>query len=122
MPMLDNMEIPKPRNWQDFERLVESYARINWPGCIVALFGGNGQEQHGVDIYIKNKKGHYIGIQCKKVDRLTYAQIEKEIEKARNFKPALKHYFIAASSSRNAVLQEKINVLNVQHNEKVCFQ
>ncbi|MFZ5967354.1 MAG: hypothetical protein ACOYVK_09305 [Bacillota bacterium] len=26
MPTLDIMEIPKPKNWQDFERLVESYA------------------------------------------------------------------------------------------------
>jgi hypothetical protein len=52
MPTLDNMEIPKPKNWQDFERLVASYARINWPGCMVTLFGGVGQDQHGVDIYI----------------------------------------------------------------------
>lgn len=93
MPTLDSVEIPKPKNWQDFERLVESYARINWPGCMITLFGGVGQNQRGVDIYIKDKIAHYIGIQCKKVDRLTYQQIEKEIEKAKNFKPPLKHYF-----------------------------
>lgn len=121
MPTLDNMEIPKPKDWQDFERLVESYARINWPGRIVTLFGGVGQEQHGVDIYIKDTKGHYIGIQCKRVVRLTYNLIEKEIEKAKNFKPVLKYYFIATSSSRNAALQEKVNILNSQHTEKGLF-
>lgn len=121
MPTLDNMEIPKPQNWQDFERLVESYSRINWPGCMVTLFGGVGQTQHGVDIYIKYKKVYYIGIQCKKVARLTYDQIEKEIEKAKNFKPMLKHYFIATSTSRNAGLQEKVNILNSQHNGKGLF-
>jgi len=121
MPTLDNMEIPRPKNWQDFERLIESYARINWPGCMITLFGGVGQGQHGVDIYIRDTKGHYIGIQCKKVVRLTYNQIEKEIEKAKNFKPALKHYFIAVSTSRNAVLQEKVNILNSQHTEKGLF-
>ncbi len=121
MPTLDSMEIPKPKNWQDFERLVESYARINWPGCMITLFGGVGQEQRGVDIYIKDKKAHYIGIQCKKVARLTYQQTEKEIEKAKNFKPPLKHYFIATSLSRNAGLQEKVNMLNCQHNEEGLF-
>lgn len=121
MPTLGNMEIPKPRDWQEFERLVESYARINWPGCMIALFGGIGQAQNGVDIYIKNKNTHYIGIQCKKVARLTYSQIETEIEKAKYFKPALTHYFIATSINRNAVLQEKVNILNSQRNEKGLF-
>lgn len=121
MPTFDSMEIPKPENWQDFERLVESYSRINWPGCIITLFGGVGQIQHGVDIYIKYKKVYYIGIQCKKVARLTYDLIEKEIEKAKNFKPGLKHYFIATSTSRNAKLQEKVNILNFQHNEEGLF-
>lgn len=88
---------------------------------MITLFGGVGQGQHGVDIYIRDKKGHYIGIQCKKVARLTYNQIEKEIEKAKTFKPALKHYFIAVSTSRNAVLQEKVNILNYQHTEKGLF-
>lgn len=121
MPNLDNMEIPKPKNWQDFERLVESYARINWPGCVATPFGRSGQAQNGVDIYIKDKKARYIGIQCKKVARLAYEQIEKEIEKAKNFKPELTHYIIAISIDRNARLQEKINILNSQRNEKGLF-
>lgn len=28
MPTLGNMDIPKPKDWQEFERLVESYARV----------------------------------------------------------------------------------------------
>lgn len=47
--------------------------------------------------------------------------IEKEIEKAKNFRPALKHYFISTSASRNAVLQEKVNILDSQHTEKGLF-
>lgn len=121
MPTLNSMEIPKPQNWQDFERIVESYARIYWPGCMITLYGGVGQEQHGVDIYIRSNKANYIGIQCKKVASLTYYQIEKEIQKAKNFKPALKHYYIATSANRNAGLQEKVNILNSQHNEEGSF-
>jgi hypothetical protein len=76
MPTLDSMEIPKPRNWQDFERLVESYLRIRWPDCMITLFGGVGQSQHGVDVYLRDKNASFIGVQCKKVERLAYSQIE----------------------------------------------
>lgn len=86
------------------------------------MFGGVGQVQHGVDIYIKDKNANYIGIQCKKVARFTYDQIEKEIEKVKNFKPALKHYLIATSTNRNVRLQEKVNILNSQHNPQLFMQ
>ncbi|NLI93103.1 MAG: hypothetical protein GX434_13225 [Peptococcaceae bacterium] len=50
-----------------------------------------------------------------------HLEIEKEIEKAKNFKPALKHYIIAVSTSRNAGIQEQVNILNFRHNEKGLF-
>lgn len=121
MPTLGNMDIPKPKDWQEFERLVKSYAQINWSGCTISPFGGSGQAQNGVDIYIKDKKARYTGIQCKKVARLAYAQVEREIEKAENFEPVLTHYIIAVSTNRNARLQEKVNILNSQRNEKGLF-
>ena len=43
MPTLNNMEIPKPQNWQDFEQLVESYLRIRCPNYMIALFGRGGK-------------------------------------------------------------------------------
>ncbi len=121
MPTLNNMEIPKPQYWKDFERLVESYARLTWPEGMTSIFGGVGQKQHGVDICVRYGRVNYIGLQCKNVAKLTYDQIEKEIEKAKNFKPALSHYLIATSINRKAELQEKVNVLNSQHNEKNLF-
>ncbi len=121
MPTLDNMEIPKPRNWQDFERLVESYLMIRWPDYMITLFGGVGQSQQGVDVYLRDKYASFIGVQCKKVAKLTYAQIEQEINKAKDFKPALKHYIIATSMNKSAQLQEKVNILNSQHYDKGMF-
>lgn len=121
MPTLNSMEIPKPQDWQDFERLVESYARLTWPEGMTALVGGAGQKQHGVDICVRYGRVNYIGLQCKKVSKLTYNQIEKEIEKAKNFKPALSHYLIATSINKKAELQEKVNILNSKHNEKNLF-
>lgn len=89
MPTLNSMEIPKPQDWKDFERLVESYAKLTWSEGMTSLFGGVGQKQHGVDICVRYRRVNYIGLQCKNVAKLTYDQIEKEIEKAKNFKPAL---------------------------------
>lgn len=122
MLRINNTEILKPQNWQDFERLVESYAMIKWPNGIITPFGGNGQTQHGVDIYVKDKRSCYIGIQCKKVAKLTLVSIQKEITKALAFKPVLKRYIIATSMGRNATLQENINALDAQHKEKGLFQ
>ncbi|AMJ41420.1 hypothetical protein SAMN02745151_01434 [[Clostridium] propionicum DSM 1682] len=121
MPILKNMEIPKPQNWQDFERLVESYLRMKWPNCMIALFGSGGQTQHGVDVYLRDKNASFVGVQCKKVERLTYAQIQKEIDKAKDFTPTLTNYIIATSMKKDARLQEKVNILNSQHFEKGLF-
>lgn len=74
MPTLNNMEIPKSRNWQDFEQLVKSYLRMKCPNYMIALFGRGGQTQHGVDVYLWAKNASFIGVQCKKVERLTYLE------------------------------------------------
>lgn len=54
---------------------------------MIALFGRGGQTQHGVDVYLQDENSSFIGVQCKKVERLTYAQIEQEIDKVKDFKP-----------------------------------
>lgn len=121
MPTIKSMEIPRPEDWQDFERIVESYAKIRWPGCIVAYCGSSGQSQHGVDIYVKGKSSEFIGIQCKRTMRLSFKSIEQEIEKAQTFKPSLEHYYIACTAKRKAELQEKVNILNQKFLDKGLF-
>lgn len=115
------IEIPRPKNWQDFEKVVESFAAIRWPECNVVQYGSNGQGQHGVDIYMRDSSGGFTGIQCKRVTRLPFKTIEQEVEKAAGFKPALKHYIIATTVKRNAELQEKVNVLSLQRSQKRLF-
>lgn len=121
MSTLNSMEIPKPQNWQDFECLVESYLRIRWPDSMTTPFGRTGQSQNGVDIYLRDENAFFTGVQCKKVERLTYTEIEKEIDKAKNFVPPLNHYIIATSMNKSARLQERINVLNSQHHDQGIF-
>lgn len=121
MPTLDKMEIPRPENWQDFERIVECYAAIRWSGCNVVMCGSSGQNQRGVDIYIRDANKDFIGIQCKRVTRLPFKSIEQEIEKAEGFRPVLKHFVFATTVKRSAELQEKVNILSLQRAQIGAF-
>lgn len=114
MPTLQSMELSRPSDWQEFERIVKHYASIKWPNHSIAFNGGNGQTQHGVDLYVKNNKEEFIGIQCKLASELPIKIVEKEVEKARQFKPELKYYYIATTAKRNAKTQEKVNLLSQQ--------
>jgi len=116
VPTLQSMEFPKPSDWQDFERIVKCYCELKWPSQTVKPNGRNGQKQNGVDLYVKCKDGSYLGIQCKLSlsDSLPVKTIEREVEKAVQFKPALAHYYIATTANRHARTQEQVNIFN-QH-------
>jgi len=62
--------IPKPKNWQDFERAMWVLARSEWNDPNAQRHGRQGQSQHGVDIFgQRNGNGTWIGIQCKSLFR-----------------------------------------------------
>ncbi|RAU92168.1 hypothetical protein [Paenibacillus sp. YN15] len=116
MPTLHSMDFPQPTDWQEFERMTKSYCNLKWPDHLVNPYGRNGQSQNGVDLYVKNRDGAYIGIQCKLslAPTLPIKTIEKEAEKAIRFQPTLIHYYIATTAKRNARTQEQVNLLNQQ--------
>lgn len=41
MPTIDNIHIPAPLNWEDFEKIAECYARLRWPKCTIVPYGTN---------------------------------------------------------------------------------
>ena len=104
----------KPSNWQDFERLCWMLWRVEWNSDDLKLNGRSGQQQNGVDI-CGHRSGHegYYGIQakCKKEgERLTEKEINAEIEKAKCFKPTLKHLVLATTSEKDATIEEYVRV------------
>ncbi|MBU5444798.1 hypothetical protein [Paenibacillus sp. MSJ-34] len=124
MPTLQSMDFPKPQDWQEFERMVHGFSMLKWPDHSISPNGNNGDAQHGVDLYIKNKNGEYIGIQCKlalKDSPLPFKIIEKELERAAHFKPSLKRFIIATTAKRNAQLQEKVNLLSHRRSTNGLF-
>ncbi|UPQ80449.1 hypothetical protein M0M57_06320 [Flavobacterium azooxidireducens] len=109
--------VGKPENWQDFELLCKKLWGEVWDiSSSIKKNGRLGQEQAGVDVYgIPKNKNNYWGIQCKGKDdytnaKLTKAEIDKEIDNAKNFKPKLETYIIATTANKDAKIEEYVRI------------
>jgi len=64
-----------------------------------------------VDVF--GKRGNrWIGVQCKQKDgllhsKLTVAELEEEVEKAKTFLPSLSLFLVATSGPRDEVVQKR---------------
>ncbi|MEX0314634.1 MAG: hypothetical protein AB3N18_10680 [Allomuricauda sp.] len=118
----------KPEYPDDFEDLCLRLWKESHNCTIIKKNGRKGQTQNGVDIYGKAKgENSYFGIQCKvKEENLgSYIKKEdilKEVEKAKTFKPILKTYYIATTSSRDADIQEFVRELDEKHTSNGFFE
>ncbi|WP_394208284.1 hypothetical protein [Pseudomonas putida] len=106
--------MPPPANWQDFQTLTADVARSKYVEDSVQEYGRQGQRQDGVDIYATDILEKRIGIQCKetKTSSLTSKHIDDEIDKAKNFKPALDLFIVATTARTDKNLQQHVNLLN----------
>ena len=95
MNNLSNFQYPPPKNWQDFEKLCRDLWREIWRDPNTQKNGRSGQDQHGVDVYGRPNEGEkWAGVQCKGKDNysnktVTEKELLEEVEKAKNFTPAL---------------------------------
>lgn len=111
-------QLRKPENWQDFESLCKILWGEIWNCPEIKKNGRNGQQQHGVDVYgIPEKETQYYGIQCKGKDdytnsELTKLEIDLEIIKAKEFKPALKKFYFATTANKDAKIEEYVRLKN----------
>ena len=114
-------QLRPPENWQDFESLCKMLWGEIWNCPEIVKNGRQGQPQCGVDVYgIPSFDTEYSGIQCKGKDNYTHKQftkseINKEIEKAKNFKPQLKKFYLATTAVKDANIEEYIRIKNQEH-------
>src|SRR5258708_3908741 len=108
----DKLQLPPPKEWADFERLIRDItaARLSDPN--VRKHGRPGQSQHGVDLYGKIPTGGIQGVQCKKKDviaghKVTINELRAEVRKARGFVPALAEFVLATTALDDASLQRE---------------
>ena len=136
--MITQPNIYPPKNWQDFETLcLKLWGEIWRVPNDIDFNSDNPSGQDGVDIYcIPAGENKHYGIQCKNKNlflktgaknKLTKSIIDKEIEKALKFKPALKKLVIATSTSKDKIIEEYIREINIKHmssnlfSVQVCF-
>ena len=119
--MEGKLQLRKPENWQDFERLCKVLWGEIWE-CpdTIKRNGRQGQAQKGVDVYgIKKGECVYRGIQCKGKDdytnsRLTESEIDNEIAKALLFTPKLNSFYFATTANKDAHIEEYIRNKNLE--------
>ena len=120
--------IPKPRNWQDFERLCKKLFGEVWTCPTIKANGRSGQAQAGVDIYgVPHAHENYRGVQCKGKDDyqdkpLTEKEVDAEIEKARGFKPPLESFIIATTACKDAKIETYVREKDIESRRNGGFQ
>lgn len=127
--MEGKLQLRKPENWQDFERLCKVLWGEIWE-CpdTIKRNGRQGQAQKGVDVYgIKKGECVYRGIQCKGKDdytnsQLTESEIDSEIAKALLFTPKLKSFYFATTANKDARIEEYIRKKNLESISKGGFE
>lgn len=126
--MIPKQQISPPEYWQEFEdfckRLFGEFWKVEHT---IKKNGRNGQPQCGVDVYaILKGEESYWGIQCKGKDnytkqKLTKAEIDEEIEKAKSFKPELGAFFFATTAPKDVEIEEHIRIRNIENRKNKGF-
>jgi len=110
---LSSTSLPKPKNWEDFERQtgVLFACVLNDPNT--QLHGRTGQKQSGVDVYGYRRVDYLVGVQCKKKSekRVTDKELHAEVNKAKTFKPKISEFILVTTAPRDQKIQESARVI-----------
>ena len=111
MTSIHSLEVPKPKNWQDFEAIALDALRLRWNSPDLSANGRPGQKQKGVDIVGPDDIGRRIGVQCKRYAKpLKIDLVKAEVENSDAFEPALNTIYIATTRDRDAKLQMEVRL------------
>lgn len=106
-----SLDLPAPNSGEEFELLMADLLEARYD-CKTSRHGRSGQGDDAVDIYYTGADDECIGVQCKRIDKLTIQSIRSEVQKARAFKPALDQYIIATTAPQDKHLQEDVRQLD----------
>ena len=107
------MELPIPKNWQEFETIVRDAQMQRWKSTSLQKNGRGGQQQHGVDISGPDEIGRLVGIQCKRYKTiLKLKDVTAEIANAEKFNGQLSALFVATTADHDAKLQEQVRQIS----------
>lgn len=129
-PMKFNeLQIPPPQHWQQFEDLCLTLFRHVWGDPRAQQNGRSGQPQAGTDIsgQPRHEAGRWHGVQCKGKDAglgamVTIAELEREVEKAKGFSPALGEWILATSGPKDAKVEQRAREISEAHSKDGLFR
>lgn len=107
--------------WKQFQRLCILLAEDKFPDVHFEEYLKHGHKQDGVDLWaFRNKNGSFVGVQCKKVEKITKDKLDKIIEEFID-NPLVKmsnHFLLATSADlQSPVLQNRINYWKKELND-----
>lgn len=113
MPSINSMDLPKPDDPAEFEKMVREAYALRWNSPNLQINGRRGQSQAGVDLFGEDDLGRLAGIQCKLYSKgLTLKTVETEVEKAEQFEPQIQSLYIATTYPADADLQRKVRLIS----------
>lgn len=112
----DSERLPPPESPTDFESLCLDLWQDIWRDPGAQKNGRSGQPQAGVDVF-GSCDGRRMGVQCKQKSgllhtRLSVAELEAEVGKARGFEPPLDTFIVATSGPADGKIQERARALS----------
>jgi hypothetical protein len=121
-----HFEQAPPRSWDQFEELCADTFQEEWQDSTLVRHGRTGQTQHGVDIVGRDGANWPVGIQCKRksvwpVSKVTTRDLDKEVAKAKKFKPALKAFYLVSTAPDDQLLQEHARLITKRHQKEGLF-
>ncbi len=123
---MNDYQLLPPKDWDKFEELCADLFALEWGDRDATRYGRRGQRQHGVDIYGRLAGGAYAGVQCKgkrnwPPTELTTKEIDAEVEKATEFRPALAEFTIVTTALDDSTLQDHAREITQRHVEEAKF-
>lgn len=119
-----SLEYPLPTDDEPFETFCLELFRTHLDAPLLQRYGRKGQKQHGVDLAGVMKGGLQVGVQCKARARnrmVSASDLDKEVTKAKLFRPKLDRFLLATTAPRDAALQSHAANLTRDHEQRGIF-
>ena len=125
MPTASTAQLHPPSDWDEFENICADLFALEWKYPEVVRYGRKGQRQNGLDLY-GQQDGKDTGVQCKgkriwPPTKLTAPEIDKEVKKAKKFKPKLKKLIFATIADDDVLIQDHVNAISQRHRKQDLF-
>lgn len=117
MPLLNSVNLPTPKSWDEFENIIYSIYQVKNPYTHIERYARQGQSQDGIDIYIQNQNNTVI--QCKNYNSLTINNIDNIVKKV-TFNPH-GEIIIAVALKRDKTLQDYVRNNYSNQNVSIYF-